>query len=213
MKNSSYQIFEKKKSLIHKRLKAEYIDNGIATIPVRVSEYSDVISRYSTEGYEFLEPEFSELIKETVDVIPEEYPIVLNITGGNLTGEQKNVITETIKADFDYDLGCVEEKLKHHRKVFVLMLLGVVISGLLLYLFDWMSDIPKELLFVLFWYMGDAFIDYFFLGGYDLRKEHLLAGRLALIQIYFSENYDESEYSPSEVRAIMETLVSETEKE
>lgn len=193
------------------RLKQEYIDNGIATIPFRVSEYNDVISRYSVEGYEYLEPELADLVRDTVEVIPAEYPVVLNIIGGDLTKEQQRVVTDTIKAEFDYDLGTLEEKLKHHRKVFFLMILGVLVSGLLLYLFDWLSDVPKEILFVLFWYMGDALIDYFFLGGYDLRQEHRLAERLALVQVVYSGTYNDEDYSSGEVKKIMSSLISEAE--
>ncbi|MDO5445571.1 MAG: hypothetical protein Q4F31_08125 [Eubacteriales bacterium] len=207
------RLFFKKKSFIEKRLKNDFVDNGIASIPCKVSQYEDIISSYSVRGYETLNPEFESYVKDTVDVIPAKYPIVLNIIGGNFSSEQEETIRDTIVEDFAYDLGMKENELKHHIGIFFFMMFGIVISALFLYMFDWLPDFPKELFFVIFWYMADTVVDYLFIGGHDLRKERILAGRLACIKVVFSDVYNEEDYTQSEVgeifREIEEDVIEE----
>ena len=52
------KVFESRKGHLDYRLNRDYIRNGVATIPCRISDYSDVISTYSVKGYETLNPEF-----------------------------------------------------------------------------------------------------------------------------------------------------------
>ena len=66
-----------------------YIRHGIATIPCRISSYSDVISAYSVKDYESLNMEFADYLKAAADVTPTEYPLVLNIIGDCLSQEEK----------------------------------------------------------------------------------------------------------------------------
>ena len=56
------KLFESRRSHLDSRVKRDYIRNGIATIPCRVSDYSDVISTYSVKGFETLNPDFSEYL-------------------------------------------------------------------------------------------------------------------------------------------------------
>ena len=51
--------------------------------------------------------------------------------------------------------------------------------------------------------------DYIFLTGYDLRRGRRLAGRLASIKVVFSEEYEDVNYTDSDV----ERLYSEIEKD
>ena len=47
-------LFESRKGHLDYRLKRDYVKNGIATIPCRITDYSDVISAYSVKGREKL---------------------------------------------------------------------------------------------------------------------------------------------------------------
>ena len=198
--------FESKKSQLGQRLKKEYIDNGIATVPCKVSGYEDIISPYSVKNYETMNMDFRDYVNDIVGCIPEKYPVVLEITGCSFSDEEKASIEDTIKEDYAYDLGVAEKNLKHHKNVFLFTLLGTILSGVLLITLDCLSEIPREFLFVLFWYTADTLIDYLFVGGYDLRKEHILAGRLACVQVTFSDEYDESDYTSGEARKIFEDI-------
>ena len=202
-------LFESRKGHLDYRLKRDYVRNGIATIPCRVSDYSDVISAYSVKGCETLNPEFDAYLKSTAELMPPECPLVLNIIGNCLSREEQKTVEETIRDDLAYDLGVVEKQEKRHTQTFFLMLAGMLLSGGLLWFTKALADEPRELLYILFWFAGETLCDYLFLTGYELRCERRLAGRLASIKIVFSESYEMPNYTQSEV----DELYSEIEKD
>ncbi len=207
-KRNFIELFESRKGHLDYRLKRDYVRNGIATIPCRVSYYSDVISAYSVKGCETLNPEFDAYLKSTAELMPPECPLVLNIIGNCLSREEQKTVEETIQDDLAYDLGVVEKKEKRHTQTFFLMLAGMLLSGGLLWFTKALADEPRELLYILFWFAGETLCDYLFLTGYELRCERRLAGRLASIKIVFSESYEMPNYTQSEV----DELYSEIEK-
>ena len=89
------------------------------------------------------------------------------------------------------------------------MCFGMILSGVLLWISQEMAEVPREMFYVLFWFLGDTLCDYIFLTGYDLRKDKRTAGRLASVQVKFSKHFDESDYTEKEV----DKLYSEVEKD
>ena len=203
------KLFEARKGHLDYRVKRDYIRNGIVTIPCRISGYEDVISSYSAKGLETLNPEFVDYLKTTAEITPDEYPLVLNIIGDCLSREEKSTIEKIILDDFGYDLGIVEKEEKRHMRIFYGMFFGLIISGILLYLTHVLADEPRELIFILFWFMGDTLCDYIFLTGHELRRDRRLAGRLASIKVVFSDSYEEPDYTENDV----EKLYSEIERD
>ena len=168
-----------------------------------------MIHPYSVTGCETLNAEFVDYLKSAAEVTPPEYPLVLNIVGTCLSQREKRTIEAIIRDDFAYDLGMVEKEVTRHMKIFYLMFFGLFISGILLWLSETLAEVPREMFFIMFWFMGDTLCDYIFLTGHDLRKERRLAGRLASIKVYFSDNYEVLNYTESDV----EKLYSEIEKD
>ena len=209
VKRNIVRLFEARKGHLDYRVKRDYVRNGIATIPCQISDYSDVIHPYSVKGCETLNTEFADYLKSTAEVTPPECPLVLNIIGDCLSPEEKKTIEETILDDFAYDLGIVEKEVMRHMKIFYLMFFGLLISGILLWLSEALAEIPREMFFIMFWFMGDTLCDYIFLTGHDLRKDRRLAGRLASIKIIFSDSFETPHYTESDV----EKLYSEIEKD
>ena len=203
------KLFESRSVDIDDRVKRDYASNGIVTLPCQISDYNDVISTYSVKGYEELNTEFSDYIKTAAEYAPPECPLVLNIIGDCLSAEEKIIITDTIQDTFAYELGAVEKEEKRHTKVFIFMIVGLILSGILLYFTHTVADEPRELIYVLFWFMGDTLCDYIFLTGYDLRHNRRMAGRLASIKVAFSDKYKEPNYTESDV----DRLYSEIEKD
>ena len=203
------KLFESRSGNLEDRLKKDYIQNGVVTIPCRVSDYNDVISNYSVKGFETLNQEFVDFIKRTDEVIPPEHPVVLNIISDTLSAEEKKAIKETIEDHFAYELGVVENHEKRHTRTFILMLIGMVLSGILLWLTRTLEEESRELFFVLFWFLGDTLCDYIFLTGHDLRHNRRLAGRLASVKIIFSDVFEKPKYTDTN----REKLYSEIEKE
>ncbi len=203
------RLFEARRGQLDHRVKKDYVNNGIATIPCRISDYSDVISTYSVEGCETLNTEFTEYLKSAAEVTPTECPLVLNIIGDCLSEKEKQTIEDTIRDDFAYDLGMVEKEEKRHIQTFNLMFFGLLFGGILLWLTRVLADEPREVFFILFWFMGDTLCDYIFLTGHDLRRDRRLAGRLASIKVIFSESYKAPNYTENDINR----LYSEIEKD
>ena len=203
------RLFASRKANLDERIKRDYIRNGVAVIPCRITEYSDVISKYSVKGCETLNPEFVDYIREVADFTPDKYPLVLNIVGDCLTQEEKETVERVILDDFAYDLGIVEKKEKRHARVFIFMFIGLLVSWIILWLSRILMDEVREVIFILFWFMGDTLCDYIFLTGYDIRRDRRKAGRLASIKVVFSDEYDEDDYTERDA----EDLYSEIEKD
>ena len=209
------RLFEARKANLEQRIKRDFIRNGVAVIPCRVTEYSDVISRYSVKGCETLNPEFVDYIREVAELMPDEYPLVLNIVGDCLSQEEKEIIDRIISDDFAYDLGKEEKKEKRHTRVFTLMFIGLIVSGIVLWLTRVLLDEVRELFFILFWFMGETLCEYIFLTGYDIRRARRQAGRLASIKVVFSDTYEKTDYTDSDLRELyseIEKDVNETKK-
>lgn len=202
-------LFESRKGHLDARVKREFVSNGIGTIPIRVKDYYEVINAYSVKGVETLDFDFVEMLDLVASVMPEECPLVLNIVEDVLSDEERETITETIQDYYAYQLGILEKKVKRHKERFILMSVGLVLTAGLLWLSQGMGELSREILFVLFWFFGDALFDYILLTGHDLRKKKRLAGRLASIKVEFSKAFDDSDYTDKEVN----DLYSEIEED
>ncbi|MCR5234432.1 MAG: hypothetical protein K6E53_11070 [Lachnospiraceae bacterium] len=149
----------------------------------------DIISKYSIRDCESLNSEFSDYIMDFIECIPTKYPIVLEIYGKKFTEEEKKIITDTIIEDGDYVLGRTIQENRHHRFVFVEMVIGTVVSGILLALIGkYLGEIPQEFFYVLFWLFADALVRYIFIERADYRDQRIGAGRIASIKVEFAED-------------------------
>ena len=202
-------LFESRKGHLDARVKREFVSNGIGTIPLRVKDYYEVINAYSVKGVETLDFDFVEVLDLAASVMPEECPLVLNIVEDVLSDEERETITETIQDYYAYQLGILEKKVKRHKERFIFMSVGLVLTAGLLWLSQGMGELSREILFVLFWFFGDALFDYILLTGHDLREKKRLAGRLASIKVEFSKAFDDSDYTDKEVN----DLYSEIEED
>ena len=208
-KRSIVKLFESRKGNLDVLLKRDYVRNGIITIPCRISSYDDIISQYSIKGYETLNLGFADKLKTDVDFAPPEFPIVLNIIGGSLSQAEKKIIVDTILDTFAYELGMVEKEEKRHIKVFILMTIGLILSGILLYYTHSLAEEPREMLFIMYWFIGYTICDYIFLTGRDLRRQRRMAGRIASVKVVFSEKFEDPNYTETDV----DNLYSEIEKD
>ena len=202
-------LFESRKGNLDSLVKRDFVSNGIGTIPMRVTDYYQVINTYSIKGCETLDFDFVEMLNLGASVMPEECPLVLNSVEDVLSDEERKTITETIQDYYAYQLGIVEKKVKRHVERFILMSVGLVLTAGLLWISQGLSEVPREIFFILFWFFGDALFDYLLLTGHDLREEKRLAGRLASIKVEFSKTFDNSDYTDKEVN----DLYSEIEKD
>ena len=205
-KRNFTRLFEQKKSRIDSRIRNDYIENGIATIHCCISSYNDIISTYSAKDQESLNPDFVEYLEDVAGPIPDECPLVLNIIGDCLSADEKKIITEIIRDDSLYNLGLVEKEQEREFGLFIFMLVGSIVGGLLLWLTDFLDETPREIFIVLFWFFGDRMFEYLFITGRKLRQERRLAGRLASIKVIFSDTYEKIHYTEEEINKLYAEL-------
>jgi hypothetical protein len=187
-KKSKREEFYNKKSHLESRLKKDLIRDGIAYLPCKVRGIDDILSKFSTESITAVDAEFSDALLNTVDCIPQEYPLVLEIHGPKFTEQEKEMITETIISDADYMLGKTEAENRHHRKVFCGMVAGTVGSGILLgAIKHFVDEIPLEFFYVVFWLFADALVRYLFIEHGDYKNDKIRAGRIASMKVEFVE--------------------------
>ena len=203
------ELFESRKGQMDELLHRDFINNGIATFPCKISSYYDIIHPFSVRRYETLNQEFADFLELGASVVPPECPIVVNIIEDCLTDEERETIVAVVREYYAYKLGLVEKDGKRHTKRFVIMTVGLVVASFLLWLSEGLDEISRELFFVLFWFMGDTLCDYILLTGHDLRRDRRAAGQLASVKVTFSSSFDESDYTKEEV----EKLHSEIEKD
>lgn len=185
--------FLNKKSFLEYRLNKEVLEDGLAYIPCHVQNMEDIICKYSIRDCVSLNSEFTDYLVDFIECIPIKYPIVLEIYGPKFTEEQKKIIADTIASDGDYELGRIIQENRHHRLVFVEMVIGTVISGILLALIGkYLDVIPQEFFYVLFWLFADSFVRYIFIERGDYRNQRIGAGRIASMKVEFVEDEDNS---------------------
>ena len=204
MKNIS--LFLKRDAKLKQRLKTDYIENGIASLPCRVSGMDDIISPYSVRGFETLLPEFSEYIESAAAFIPAEYPIMLEISGCAFSAEEQKTITRTIHEDFIYELGAVQRENNRQLIIAFLMLVGMIATGFLTFFAQGIEDVAVEIIYVFFWFFSDLVVCFFLLDGFENRKKRILAGRLADMTVYFSKEYDDSAISDEDAKLVYDEL-------
>ena len=207
------RFFLKRDAKLEKRLKEDYIDNGIATLPCKVAGMDDIISRFSVLGYETLSPEFSDYIEASAAFIPAEYPIVLEISGCRFSEEEQAIIRRTIREDYTYELGAVQLENRKQLIVALLMLVGMLVTGFLTFGMLGIADTVIEIIYIFFWFFADLTVCYFCLDGFENRKKRLLAGRLADMTVYFSEEYDDSAVTDEDARSVYDELEKMAEQD
>lgn len=200
------RLFLKRDAKLAKRLREDYIDNGIASLPCRVTGMDDIISHFSVPGFETLSPELSDYIESSAAYIPPEYPIVLEISGCRFSEEEQSIIRSTIREDYTYKLGAVQWENRKQLMVALLMIVGMLVTGFLTFGVKGITDTAIEIIYIFFWFFADIVACYFCLDGFENRKKRLLAGRLADMTVYFSEEYDDSAVTDEDAQSVYEEL-------
>lgn len=200
------RLFLKRDAKLAKRLREDYIDNGIASLPCRVTGMDEIISHFSVPGFETLSPELSDYIESSAAYIPPEYPIVLEISGCRFSEEEQSIIRSTIREDYTYKLGAVQWENRKQLMVALLMVVGMLVTGFLTFGVKGITDTAIEIIYIFFWFFADIVACYFCLDGFENRKKRLLAGRLSDMTVYFSEEYDDSAVTDEDAQSVYEEL-------
>ncbi|MCQ2453955.1 MAG: hypothetical protein MJ136_05295 [Clostridia bacterium] len=186
-KSQNRSAFLHKKANLDQMVRHTFLEGDQAIIPCRVRDYSDIISPYSVEGCETLNPDFQAYILDIIRFIPDEYGIVLEIDGPEFSQEQQESIVSTVKTDMLYDLGEAEEQENAAFRNFLWMIAGCVGMGVFLTFAHFVLDIAHEFFYIVFWFFADTLVRYLLQERSDKRYSRLLAGRLASMSLRFGK--------------------------
>lgn len=180
------EIYNKKHSNYQDRIENEFINNGVANIPCNVNDMDDILSNYSVSGYESLNGDFMDYINAFSDIIPLQYPMVLTITGKQFTAKEQETIRNTIDADLSYAFVRAEKDHSNFIKMIFLFVVGVILTGIMIVDLDWLPEIHSELLYIVYWFFGDSFLDYMLNERGEIKSQKMKLARLASIKVEFS---------------------------
>ncbi len=200
--------FKKKSVDVAKFVKDFYIDQGLAYISCNVSDYNDVIDRFSVPGYEWLNESFARFVEENANYIPPEYPIVLSICGAKFNDKQQECIEETIADYYALKMGdCQMAEQRNRSKIIVFSALVALLSVVM-----WLSTARKwiwplsEAIYVMFWFSLWDMIELIVFDRPDLKEEKHAATQLATMKVTFSEVYDDGPLKPEEEAKIIKEV-------
>ena len=179
--------FKKAKFNYAKFVKKYYIEKGEAYISAKVNSIDDIISKYSTKDYEWINPEFASYIEESAYYIPLEESITIEICGGNFSEKEKDMIKRVIKDYFGLKLGdkFLDLDINKHKS-FILFLFGIISLGVFAILSNFsIITAVNELLLLLFWFFLWEYADLGWLTRGNLRLEQIEAGQLSTAKIVF----------------------------
>lgn len=180
--------FLRKKANLDQLVRHTFLEGDQAVIPCRARAYSDIISPYSVEGCETLNPDFQAYILDIIRFIPDEYGITLQIDGPGFTAEQQERIRATIQTDMLYALGEAEEQERAAFRSFLFMIAGCIGMGLFLTFAHFALDIAHEFFYIVFWFFADTLVRYLLQERSGKRYNRLLAGRLASMGLRFADD-------------------------
>lgn len=170
-----------------KFVKKYYIEKGEAYISANVNSIEDIISKYSTKDYEWINSDFAHYIEESAYYIPIEESITIEICGGNFSEEEQNLIRRVIKDYFGLKLGdkFLDLDINKHRSL-LLLLFGIISLGLFAILsrFSIITALT-ELILLLLWFFLWEYADLAWLQRSDIQLERVEAGQLSTAKIVF----------------------------
>jgi len=186
-KAKNIQMFKKKEFNLNNFINDYYMDQNSAYMTVKVNDYSDIVSKYSVENYEWINKEFADHLELMAYYIPVEEPIVIEITGKKFNDEQKRIIEKVIKTYFGLKLGDKMLLLNDNRYKCITLLGFGVISFIVFYIL-FMANIIGTILEVgslVFWFVMWSFADLAFLQRNNLKIDKLEAGQLSSATVVF----------------------------
>ena len=182
------QRFKSAKFNYAKFVKQYYIEKKEAYVSAKVNSIDDIISKYSTKGYEWINPDFAHYIEESAYYIPIEESVTIEICGGNFSDEEKELVKRVIKDYFGLKLGDKFLDLDENKhKSLILLIFGIISLGIFAILsrFSIISSTLTEFILLLFWFFLWEYAELAWLERSDLQVERIEAGQLSTAKIVF----------------------------
>lgn len=174
-----------------KFVKKYYIEKGTAYISAKVNSIDDIISKYSTKDYEWINPNFAHYIEECAYYIPIEENITIEICDGNFTEQEQELIKRVIKDYFGLKLGdkFIDLQINKYRSL-VLLVFGILSLGVFAILtrLSIITATLNELMLFMLWFFLWEFADMVGMNRAEIQAQRLEAGQLSTARITFLDN-------------------------
>ena len=176
-----------------KFVKKYYIEKGTAYISAKVNSIDDIISKYSTKDYEWINPDFAHYIEECAYYIPIEENITIEICDGNFTEQEQELIKKVIKDYFGLKLGdkFIDLQINKYQSL-VLLIFGIISLGIFAILtrLSIITATLNELMLLMLWFFLWEFADMAGINRAEIQSQRLEAGQLSTAKITFLDNVD-----------------------
>lgn len=204
--NKLARYFRKKHVDYEKEVSGCFISEGVAYIAMRARSREDVLSRYSVEGLPYLNGEFVATLDALTEHIPEDLPLALELTGCRFTEEEQKEIEKAIRSHYALRLGAYEyrKKAARARMIWFFLYLAAFLAISLLGVLP--GGAAMEIAYLLFYSLGDRFLESAFLSRGEDSAERLSLGQLSSLKILFTETYDPRSLTGEEAASLTEEV-------
>lgn len=208
----SLKQFKKKKVDFGYYVKDFYLEHGLAMISCQVNQFSDIINRYSVKNYEWLNPRFVQYIDENANYIPTEYPIVLEICGGNFSTKERDIITQTISDYYALKLGDQQLAVKAVRsKILYLILLGAIFSVVYTISGGFLA-LVREIILIFFWIWFWQLGEEVAFNRRKAKQKKTDAAQLAYIKVVFKDKFVDQPLHEHEEELLLAEIFSDDDE-
>lgn len=183
------------------------MNNGIAHMVCNITGIDQVVSNFSVPGYEVLQSEFADYLDRLTECIPDNCPVLLEITGTVLTSTEKARIEQAIRNRYALKLARLrtQRRATVARSIWFAIFASLSLFGVL-YSRDTQQVVANELIYVIFYAFGDRMLQSFFLDGRDMRGIRLQLARMKNMKLCFSEHYTDRELTNEEAAEIRQDI-------
>ena len=211
MKKKISKIYERKYFDLNKAVNKSYMSNGVGRLAAHVSNYNDIISRFSGKGYECLNHEFYSYLDRNLQYIPDNVPIVLDVYGCKFTDQQKETIVENIREHYQYKLGEViqAEKANLLKNLVFLILTILFLIG---YISTKSNTYISDSLNLAFIFFGSAVVSFIATDLTGPRQRRLRAAQFANMYIVIDEKIDLNPITDKEKEILINYIKSSSIK-
>ena len=184
-----------------------FISNGMIHMAYQAYHFHTVISHYSDS--DILSDEFISTVDQVEEYVPENLPIVLEISGCEFDENEKRCIERAIRKYYFNRLQEVKDELKNYCIRMVYFLLSLIVSSALLFMTnDQTNNLLLQYAFLPFWFFGYRIMIFLFVDLIPQIRRVLKEKQFFAMKVIFTANHPINEV-PIEKR---DAYIKEIEK-